>query len=118
MSCGNPKKFINSTNNEEEAVVIKNDSLEYEITIFDVGFNSYLNTIAKPANFYSIEYYEARNRFYVSEWNRRAMNPIQFGDFYANQIAYESQTDYGLDVNYKLFNYFKFVEYKYRIRLR
>lgn len=118
MSCGNPKKIINSTSDKEEAVVIKNDSLEYEVIIFDVGFSNYLNTIAKPMNFYTQEYYEGRNIFYVTEWNRRAMNPMQFGDFYTNEIAYDSHTDYGLDVNYKLFNYFKFVEYKYRIKLR
>ena len=33
---------------------------------------------------------------------------------YENEINYDSNTDYGLDVNYKLYNYFKFVEHKYK----
>ncbi len=102
----------------EEAVLIENDSLEYKIIITDIGFSTYLNTIAKPANFYSQNYYENKNIFYVNEWNRRANNPIRYGNFYENSIDYSPNVDYGLDVNYKLYNYFKFVEYTNGIKLR
>ena len=37
----------------EGAVRIANEELEYEIIIIDIGFESYLQTIAKPANYYS-----------------------------------------------------------------
>lgn len=117
-SCGSSNKTtVQRETPEEEAVVIENDSLEYKIIIIDIGFNTYLHSIAKPANFYSQAYYENKNIFYVSEWNRRASDPIRYGGFYENTIDYMSHLDYGLDVNYKLFNYFKFVEYKYKIRL-
>ena len=116
-SCGTSNKTVTKHDiSEEEAVVISNDSLDYEIIIMDIGFSLYLETIAKPDNFYSQQYYENRNRFYVIEWNSRNMNTSRYGGFYANRIDYLPNLDYGLDVNYKLYNYFKFCEYKYKIR--
>ena len=119
ISCGTTNK-INKTSSEkdlEEAVVIKNDSLEYEITIYDTGFSLYLKTIAKPEGFYSQNYLENKNAFYVSEWNYRAQNPLRYGDFYASIIDYNQNIDYGLEVNYKLYNYFQFIRREYGIKL-
>ena len=116
FSCGSVQKTPES-NLPEEAVKIANEELEYEIIIIDVGFRSYLLSIAKPANFYSLEYYEQRNRLYVTEWNNRFRNPQRYNpNIYQNEINYDPNISYGLDVNYKLFNYFKFVEYKYKER--
>lgn len=118
VGCSSTSKIATKDANfPEEVVRIANDSLEYEIVIMDIGFETYLNTIAKPMNFYSQEYYENKNRFYVSEWNIRAQNPIRYrSDIYENQIDYDFNVNYGLEVNYKLYNYFKFVEHKYRQR--
>jgi hypothetical protein len=111
------KTATQETSTSQEAVRIANDSLEYEIIIMDIGFETYLNTIAKPMNFYSKEYYETKNRFYVSEWNSRTLNPLRYRkDIYENQIDYDFNVDYGIEVNYKLYNYFKFVEHKYKQR--
>ena len=102
----------------EGAVRIANDDLEYEIIIIDSGFETYLHSIAKPANFYSQQYYETKNKFYVTEWNIRAQNPLRYNStIYENVIDYDFNIDYGLDVNYKLYNYFKFVEHKYKEKL-
>ena len=96
------------------AVKIANEELEYEIIIMDIGFETYLYSIAKPAHFYTQDYYETKNKFYVTHWNIRARHPLEYdSSIYENIIDYDFNTDYGLDVNYKLFNYFKFVEYKY-----
>ena len=106
---------INNSELPEGAVRIANDSLEYEIIIIDIGFETYLLTIAKPANYYSQSYYETKNKFYVTKWNIRAQNPLKYNSsIYENVIDYNFNTDYGLDVNYKLYNYFKFVEHKYK----
>ncbi len=110
-----PKK---ATTVKEEPVVIANDSLAYEITIIDIGFNLYLNTIAKPVGFYSQSYLENRNIFYVTEWNNRVRNPTQYNpNIYENIIDYQSNINYGYDVNYKLFNYFEFAQQKYKMNL-
>ncbi|MDV7187708.1 DUF6146 family protein [Lutibacter sp. TH_r2] len=118
FACGSSSKTIKLENDlPEHAVRIANDSLEYEIIIIDIGYDTYLNSIAKPMNFYSQSYYETKNRFYVTEWNLRNMNPLRYNSsIYENQIDYDFNIDYGLEVNYKLYNYFKFVEYKYKQR--
>ncbi|WP_207893738.1 DUF6146 family protein [Tenacibaculum sp. M341] len=118
LSCAS-NTTIQQNNKEEEPVVIKNDSLEYEITIIDIGFNTYLNSIARPAGYYSQAYLENRNRIYVPLWNARVNNPTRFNpNIYENIIDYNANIDYGYDVNYKLFNYFEFAQQKYRMRLR
>lgn len=116
IGCGTTTK---TTTNEKQlpegAVRIENDELQYEIIIIDPGFQTYLASIAKPMNFYSQSYYEIKNNFYVTKWNIRTRNPLIFNsNIYENVIDYNVHTNYGLEVNYKLFNYFKFVEYKYK----
>lgn len=114
LACGTRNKTIINDNETAEEVRIANDSLEYEIIIIDIGFDTYLHTIAKPMEFYSQSYYETKNRLYVPEWNYRYRNPSRYNaNLYENEIDYDPNIDYGLEVNYKLYNYFKFVEYKY-----
>ncbi|REE80621.1 hypothetical protein BX611_2270 [Lutibacter oceani] len=115
VGCGSTTKTTtDDTQLPEGAVRIANDDLEYEIIIIDPGFETYLYTIAKPANYYSQSYYETKNKFYVTEWNIRATNPLRYNSkIYENVIDYDFNVDYGLDVNYKLYNYFKFVEHNY-----
>lgn len=118
FSCGTQQKTTTAQTAKEEPVRIANDSLEYEIIIIDIGFSSYLASRAKPMSFYSQNFLETRNRVYVSEWNRRAMNPSQYNsNIYENVIDYQSNIDYGLEVNYKLFWYFQFAQEKYKMRL-
>ena len=108
----------NKIKEKEEPVIISNKSLEYEIIIIDIGFTLYLNSIAKPMNYYSLNFLENKNTIYVANWNMRASNPSRFdSSIYENVIEYNPQVDYGLEVNYKLFNYFQFAEQKYNIRL-
>jgi len=120
FSCGTQNQTTSSADEtqKEEPVRIANDSLEYEITIIDIGFNAYLNRIARPMSYYSNEFLRARNTIYVTEWNNRARNPTQFNaNIYENVIDYQPQIDYGLEVNYKLFWYFQFAQRKYKMRL-
>lgn len=117
-ACSTSNRY-NSSSGKDEPVVIANDSLEYEIVIMDPGFNRYLTSIARPVGFYSQTYLETKNRFYVTAWNNRANNPSLYNPIiYANVIDYDPNVDYGYEVNYQLFNYFEFVEQKYRIKIR
>ena len=103
---------------KKAAVVIANDSLEYEIMIIDIGFTAYLASTAKPKGFYSQEYMENRNSIWVASWNSRALSPSVYNTrIYENIIDYQSQEDYGYEVNYTLFNYFLFAQRKYKINL-
>lgn len=117
FSCGASRNSeVNMANLREEPVVMVNDSLAYEVIIIDVGFSNYLNTVAKPIWYYSEAYYRNNNIWYVNKWNSRVGEPEKYDmNIYEQRIEYEPNIDYGLEVNYKLYNYFKFVELKYRI---
>ena len=121
FSCGTQNQtvaFSGNVKEKEKPVRIANDSLEYEIIIIDIGFNAFLNTRARPMSFYSQNFLETRNRYYVTEWNIRAQNPSRYGvNIYENIIDYQSNVDYGLEVNYKLFWYFQFAQRKYNMKL-
>ena len=71
LACSSASKTTQSETLPEGAVKIANEELEYEIIIIDQGYETYLHSIAKPANYYSQEYYETRNQRYVIEWNIR-----------------------------------------------
>lgn len=116
-SCASITKKGKDMQNEDP-VVIANDSLEYEITIIDIGFNNYLNAVAQPRGFYNEEYLEARNRAWVITWNQRAMNTNRYNpNIYENIIDYQQNINYGYEVNYLLFNYFLFAQRKYNMSL-
>ncbi len=111
---GGPENIPTS---EQDTVKIANDDLEYEIIIIEPGFNTWLQTIAKPEGYYSQEFMEGRNWQYVSEWNRRARLPSQYGNLYDMTIDYDHSINYGYDVNYKLYYYFIYFQLQYKQRL-
>lgn len=110
------KKIFNQK--EGNAHTIDNDEVEYEITIIDPGFNTWLISIAKPEGYYSQPYLENRNAIYVAEWNSRVLQPQRYDpNLYELQISYDTNIDYGYDVNYQLYNYFIYFQRKYNQRL-
>lgn len=117
VACATHKTGMHSNQHEEKPVVIKNDSLEYEIVVLDPGFNFYLQSIARPMHFYSKQFYKNKNIRYVFEWNNRVRNNNINGstNTFQMEIDYQSNIDYGLEVEYKLYNYFRFVEYRYKV---
>lgn len=102
---------------EIDTIRIQNEELEYEILILEIGFEAWLAT-QKPMTYYTQSTLENKNKFYVSEWNRRANSPIQYGPLlYSQPIDYQYHIDYGMEVNYLLFMYFEFFQKKYKQRL-
>ena len=85
------------------------DSVEYELIIIDPGFDTWLSVYAKPINFYDQKYYESKNLFFVNEWNSRYNRGVR-PDLYSSYIDYVPGIDYGLELNYKLYNYFLYFE--------
>ncbi len=63
IACGS---YSNSTSKntiiKEDPVVIANEALQYEIIIIDIGFTSYLNSIARPMSFHSQTYLQNREQ--------------------------------------------------------
>ncbi len=125
-SCGTSKEVLSISEEEklafaaedDEPVIIANEDVEYEITIIDPGFYTWLKSVAKPEGYYSQGFLENRNMLMVLEWNQRAIQPNRFNpDLYLMQIDYKNGIDYGYDVNYKMYNYFIFFQRKYNQRL-
>ena len=120
ISCNTSKNFTSNDKPklESDTVRITNDEIEYEVIIIDAGFTSWFNSNAKPRNYYSQNYLEARNRVWVLEWNRRAIIPSQYNsNLYEMQINYDSFTDYGYEVNYMIYNYLVYFQLKYNQKL-
>ena len=100
------KKFDDKPKLESDTIRISNNEIEYDVIIIDGGFTSWFNTYARPRSFYTQSYLEARNRVWVLEWNRRAMLPSQYKpNLYEMTINYETNVDYGHEVNYMIYNY-------------
>ncbi len=121
-SCNTSKSLQNSkeivaTNEKQDTIRIANEELEYEIIIFDVGFNSWLFT-QRPMSFYMNETLRVKNLFYVTEWNQRVQQPNRYNpNLYEQMIDYDPNVDYGIEVNYTLYQYFQFFQQRYRQRL-
>lgn len=101
-----------------DTIKIANEELEYEVTIIDAGFAVWLASRAQPRNFYSESFLENKNQFFVSEWNRRVLEPQRFDPtLYELQINYDPSIHYGYEVNYLIYNYMIYFQNTYRQRL-
>lgn len=126
IQCSGSKKTLEISDQEQDVfntteldtVAIQNDSLQFDIIIMEVGFATWLQTMAQPKGYYTQTFMENRNRIYVMNWNQRVLDPYKFNpNLYELQINYNPNIDYGYDVNYKLFNYFIYFQRKYNQRL-
>ena len=101
-----------------DTIKIVNEELEYEVIIIDAGFAVWLASRSQPRNFYSESYLENKNQFFVSEWNRRVLEPQRFDpNLYEMQINYDPSIHYGYEVNYLIYNYMIYFQNTYRQRL-
>lgn len=105
-----------SAQENENKVSIK-DSLEYELVIIDVHFDSWFAKNSKPKEFYNVDYYTLKNRRYVQSWNN-LFAAGKHRDIVENSIEYNQTLEYGLDLEYKLYYYFLFIEQYHGVSLR
>lgn len=101
-ACGSQKSMTHTSAPE----IAPDDSTEYELIVFDQGFETWYLMQPSPAMDHSIEYYKTWNRQYVDEWNYRAGRPRFFGSI----INYDPNEDYPLEIEHKLYYYFQYVE--------
>ena len=95
---------------------IKSDSTEYEIIIIDPEFEHWYLTQYSPAKDHSNEYYRNKNQVAVINWNDYYTR-TRYHNVIESYIYYDYSVDYGIDVNRKLYWYFKYIEENYKIRL-
>ncbi|MEM7086024.1 MAG: DUF6146 family protein [Bacteroidota bacterium] len=115
-SCDSSKSTVNSETasiDSNDTLRIANDSLEYEIIIIEPGFNTWLRT-QRPMEYYGQNFLEGKNRLFVTEYNFRVRNFQLFDrNLYQQEINYEFHIDYGLEVNYLLYNYFLYFQNRF-----
>ena len=117
FGCNGQKKVVKNDVKEKVEIAAKDDSTEYELVVFDPGFESFLVSQPYSKNYYSNNYYRNWNIQYVTEWNYRHDNPNRYGNFYETRIEYDPNIDYGIDLNYRLYQYFQFIRKEYGIVL-
>ncbi|MDH6309813.1 hypothetical protein M2451_002184 [Dysgonomonas sp. PFB1-18] len=96
---------------------MEKDKDEYEAIVLDPGFESFLLTQTSK-DFYSETYLKTKNVLMVTEWNARHSLPLLYDpNIYEVSIDYNPQTDYGLEVEYRLYMFFRFMEKEHRMSL-
>lgn len=91
---------------------------EWDVVVSDPQYDVFLKTVARPEMYYNIDHYKYWNKLKVDEWNRRAMNPFSYNpNIYLMTIDYDPKIDYGLEFEYKLYNFFEFMKWKYKVDL-
>lgn len=115
LGCA-PSMNLNSKTTGDNIILSQEDENEYDIIIDDPQFSSWLAAYGYPQEWHDNTYYRNKNNILVSEWNSRFYD--RGGRFpYTFNIIYDYSTDYGFDVNYQLFHYFRYLSQKYRISL-
>ena len=108
-----------SPKNEKEDSAMKpekNDDGEWELTVIDTQFDYFLNAIAKPISQYSESTLKSRNRMLVTEWNSYYTSG-KYRNVIESSIDYDPRENYGIKFEYKLYQVFAYVNWKYKLRM-
>ncbi|MES2544776.1 MAG: DUF6146 family protein [Bacteroidota bacterium] len=122
ISCSSSKPNLDTNKKEavskNDTIRIANDELQYEVIIIDPGFNTWLNSRAYPRNYHTQSFLENKNRLYVGEWNNRVLQPQRYpANLYEMSINYDSNVNYGYEVNYLIYNYMIYFQNTYKQKL-
>ncbi|SHK13074.1 DUF6146 family protein [Epilithonimonas mollis] len=88
---------------------------EWEITVFDTDYETFLASRAQPKSMFTETGLKARNQMLVTEWNSRFYSGANPG-FYEVAIDYDPKENYGFDFEYRLYQFFAYCNWKYGIR--
>lgn len=114
-SCATPKP-ANTTDSPTSIQAQKNDDGEYDLEVLDSQYDYFLNAVARPMNMYSETFLKSRNRILVNEWNSYYYSG-RYRNVIESSIDYDPNIDYGLKYEYKLYQVFAYVRWKYGLRL-
>lgn len=111
---------LNTTEQEKkESVALKpekDEDGEWDLEVIDTQYNYFLNAIAQPMSYYTESTLKARNRILVNEWNAHFVSG-RYQDIIQSQIEYNPEEKYGLKFEYKLYQVFAYVQWKYKLKL-
>ena len=115
LSFGLNYENVSDGENLQKPDTTKNDSTEYKLIVFDSGFETWYLQRNKPSWYHTESYYEHWNQRYVNEWNYRyALGDARFD----SHIEYRPSKDYGIELEHKLYYYFKYFQEKNNVSLK
>ncbi len=115
-ACTSQKEINRSDANSEKGGGVTLDTTEYAIQIIDNDFDRWYMMRFSPAVDRTNDYYRTKNQIGVANWNDYFIRN-KYRRAIANYLSFNPLEDYGIEVNRKLYWYFKFVEETYGIRL-
>ena len=116
LTAKNQSNILPTGITADSVEIAKGDSIEYELIIFDPSFESWFITSQRPKWYHENSYYRAKINLYATDWNNRVLQNMH-REPYEWEIAVDPNVDYGIDVNWKLFWYFKYLEETLGIKL-
>lgn len=112
IGCSTQKQ---ATTDETTSKVIS-DSSGYDVLIVDPEFDRWYSMRFSQAMDRSDQYYSSMNDLAARNWNDY-YHRGRYSRIIDTYLNYNPATEYGIEVNRKLYWYFKFIEERYRIRL-
>lgn len=94
----------------------KNAEGEYELHVLDSDYDLFLKTWARPISQYEESFLKSRNRTLVNEWNAIYYSG-RHRDVIESSIDYDSSVNYGLKYEYRLYQVFNYIYWRYGLRL-
>ena len=116
ISCTPQTPIAKDRTQKSEIKPEKNDDGEWDLQVIDTQYDYFLNAIAKPMSFYTEEYLKSRNALLVSEWNALYYSG-RYRNVIESSIDYDTREKYGLKFEYKLYQVFAYVQWKYGLKL-
>lgn len=114
-SC-NPQSRAQNSGTETVMKPEKNDEGEWDIDVLDTQYNYFLTAVAKPMSMYSESFLKNRNTMLVSEWNSLYYSG-RYRNVIESSIDYDPRENYGIKFEYKLYQVFAYVSWKYGLKL-
>jgi len=93
----------------------KAEEQEYELLIIDPGFERWFVRNSNPITFYEQRYLENWNRQLAQQWNTKLGTSRRWDCAPQTYLDYNPGIDYGKELNYKLFYYFRYMHERCRI---
>ena len=117
FSCTAQKSIIDPPTQETTMKPEKNKDGEWELTVLDSQYNSFLNGMARPRNMYNESTLKNKNSFLVNEWNSMYYSG-RYRNVIESAIEYDRNENYGFEFEYRLYQVFAYVNWKYQIRFQ
>lgn len=107
ISCSSPQNIAKDANNQTAMKPEKNDDGEWDLDVIDTQYDYFLKE----------EYLKSRNTFLVNEWNSYYYSG-RYRNIIESSIDYDPNEKYGLKFEYKLYQVFAYVQWKYGLKLQ